>query len=236
MQDQEKAMAGRRAAEMVESGMIVGLGTGSTSAKMIQEVGARVKAGELEIRAVCTSARTEEMAKSFGIPILPLSKAHAIDLYLDGADEVDPLGRMIKGGGGALLREKLVATNSARRVIMIDSTKKVAKLGGFPLPVEIVRFGCDVILAEIEKLLPNGRAHLRTDGVGEPYETDERHHIVDVVFEDLIDNPEKLDMDLLKLPGVVETGLFFGLCDVLITGSEDTATVEVLTEISESGK
>ncbi|MCC5875147.1 MAG: ribose-5-phosphate isomerase RpiA [Candidatus Sumerlaeia bacterium] len=230
MLDQEKIMAGRRAAEMVKSGMIVGLGTGSTSAKMIQEVGARVKAGELEIRAVCTSSRTEEMAKSFGIPILPLSKAHPIDIYLDGADEVDPEGRMIKGGGGALLREKLVATNSACRVIMIDSTKKVAKLGGFPLPVEIVRFGSDVILAEIEKLLPDCRAHLRTDGVGEPYETDERHHIVDVIFQDHIDNPEKLDNDLLKIPGVVETGLFFGLCDILVTGAQESATVEVLNE------
>lgn len=228
MLEQEKIVAGQKAAEMVRTGMVVGLGTGSTSARMIQALGTRIKEGDIEIRAVCTSSRTEDLARSLGITILPLSKATPIDLYLDGADEVDPQGRMIKGGGGALLREKLVATNSARRIIMIDSSKKVKKLGGFPLPVEIVRFGHDVILAEIESLLPKCRAHLRTDGVGDPYQTDEKHHIVDITFEDHIDDPEALDAALLRIPGVVETGLFFNLCDVLITGGNDDATVEIL--------
>lgn len=225
MWEKEKESAARHAASLVESGMVLGLGTGSTSAKMVHEIGKRVKTGDLSIRAVCTSARTEEIARSYGIPLLPLTAGQPIDLYLDGADEVDSQGRMIKGGGGALLREKLVACNSRRRVIMIDPSKRVEQLGNFPLPVETVRFGHDVILAELARV-PGCHPQLRMNGIGEPYTTDENHYIADCHFDETFDDPEALNVGLLKIPGVVETGLFFGLCDLLVIGGPGDATTE----------
>lgn len=225
MWEKEKESAARHAASLVQSGMVLGLGTGSTSAKMVHEVGRRVKLGELTIKAVCTSARTEEIARSYGIPLLALSSNQPIDLYLDGADEVDAAGRMIKGGGGALLREKLVASNSRRRVIMIDPSKRVDHLGNFPLPVETVRFGHDVIIRELGKI-PGCRPQLRMNGVGEPYATDENHYITDCHFEETFSDPEALDTAILRIPGVVETGLFFGLCDLLVIGGAESARTE----------
>ena len=218
-QDQQKDLAAARGAALVEPGMIVGLGTGSTSGRMVRHLGARMRELGFRVRAVCTSSVTEFIAREEEIEIIPLAPEHPIDLYLDGADEIDPQGVMIKGGGGALLREKLVARHARRRVIMVDESKRVARLGSFPLPVEVVTFGAPVTAAQIAEVT-GGRVAIRLDKAsGTPFPTDEGHLIVDVRLPGLIADPAALHARLLALPGVVETGIFAGLCHQLIVGT-----------------
>lgn len=218
--EEEKKRAGRYAADLVQGNQVVGLGTGSTARHAIARLGERMAAGELSIRGVCTSRDTEQLAREAGIPVLPLSAQHPIKSYIDGADQVNPQGTLIKGGGGALLWEKMVATAASRRIIIVDGSKTVPMLGKtFPLPVEIVRFGHTTILERLEAV-PGCRPVLRQKG-GEDYVTDEGHFIADCHFDDGIDDAESLNTRLKLITGVVETGLFLGLCDVLVVGRGD---------------
>ena len=199
-----KKMAGEKAAEAIQNNMIVGLGTGSTAYFTIQKVGERVKQG-LTISAVATSIETEKMARELGIPIVPFSEVQAIDLTIDGADEVDPQFNLIKGGGGALMREKLIAYNSKQYMIVVDESKMVPQLGTFPLPVEILPFGHELTLRQLQKTC-DGVSLRKKDG--ERFTTDNGNLIADLQLSS-IDNPEQIDRRLRQIPGVLETGLFF---------------------------
>lgn len=199
-----KKLAGEKAAEAIQDNMVLGLGTGSTAYFTIQKVGERVKQG-LTISAVATSVETEKMARNLGIPIVPFSEVKAIDLTIDGADEVDPQFNLIKGGGGALMREKLIAFNSNQYIIVVDESKMVPQLGTFPLPVEILPFGHELTLFQLQKIC--GEVTLRKKD-GENFITDNGNLIADLRLSTISD-PEQLDGKLRQIPGVLETGLFF---------------------------
>ncbi len=214
--------------------MLVGLGSGSTSAIAVEEIGERIRRRELSIEAVCTSKRTEEIARRAGIPVRPLT-ARVIDLYIDGADQVDAQGRMIKGGGGALLREKMVAGNSRRHVIVVDESKPVTNLGvGFPVPVDIVPFGVDHLIDRIRKASGGHPVLRRNAGASDPRLSDDGNLIVDCHFEHGIEQPEEVAARIRDIVGVVEVGLFFGLCDTLIVGHDDGVETRDFTATSRS--
>ena len=220
-----KQAAGEKSAELVEDGMIVGLGTGSTARCAIDAVGRRVAQG-LRIQAVATSVASETQARELGIPLLGLDDVDHIDLTIDGADEIDGDYNMIKGGGGALLREKMVASCTTREAIVADPSKRVAMLGrAFPLPVEIARFGWRTTARRVEGLgcEPSLRMAER-----EPYQTDNDNYILDCKFGGIAD-AAALDRALNAIPGVVENGLFVGLAQVLVVGYDD-GRAEVLTK------
>jgi ribose 5-phosphate isomerase A len=212
-----KRAAARAAVGFVEDGMIVGLGTGSTSLFMVELLAAKVAAG-LKIQAVATSDAIAEEARRQGIALLEeYPDFQRIDLTLDGADEADGEGRLIKGGGGALLREKLVATASTRLIIMIDESKRVSRLGqGWPVPVEVVPFGWSGLRKRIEEL--GAQVELRSKN-GQVFRTDQGNYIFDCRFG-AMEQPEKIHSALIQLTGVVETGLFLGLTNTLVTGCE----------------
>ncbi|MFC3799911.1 ribose-5-phosphate isomerase RpiA [Cohnella sp. GCM10012308] len=214
-----KRRAGAEAVKLVEDGMLVGLGTGSTAYWAIMEIGNRVKAG-LKITAVPTSIRSEELARSLGIPLVPLDDIlpGGIDLTIDGADEADENLNLIKGGGGALLREKIIAANSKRLVIVADASKEVATLGQFPLPVEIVPFGSKLTMGCLEAL--GGHPALRLIQGDEPYVTDNGNYIADCRFG-VIEDAAALETTLNLIPGVVENGLFVGMAERIVIGRED---------------
>ena len=227
--DTAKFVAARRAADMVESGMKVGLGTGSTAAWLVRCLGEMVQSEGLRFKGVPTSSRTAELARSLGIEVISLDEAKWLDITIDGADEVDPNLNLIKGGGGALLQEKIVATASDKMVVIADSSKQVARLGAFPLPVEVVPFGWQTTKLLVEEALINvdvmGReASLRMAGES-PYVTDEGNYILDLHLR-RIGEPWPTALVLNQIPGVVENGLFVDICDVLITGAGD-GTVEM---------
>ncbi len=209
-----KKAAARAAVGFVEDGMVVGLGTGSTSLIM---VGLLAEKG-LRIKAVATSEAIAAEARRQGIALVEeYPDFQRIDLTLDGADEADGEGRLIKGGGGALLREKLVATASTRLIIMIDESKRVAQLGqGWPVPVEVVPFGWSGLQKRVEAL--GAEVRLREKD-GQPFRTDQGNYIFDCRFGPMAE-PEKIQAALIQLTGVVETGLFLGLTSTLITGCE----------------
>ena len=216
-----------RAADYVESGMRVGLGTGSTAAWLVRRLGERVRDEGLKIRGVPTSSRTAELARAEGIEIVTLDVAGWLDIAIDGADEVDPELNLIKGGGGALLQEKIVAAASDRMVVIADAGKMVERLGAFPLPVEVVPFGWKVTQRLIEEQLVSmdvaGReSALRMAGEA-PYVTDEGNHILDLALG-RIGHPRQLALALNQVPGVVETGLFVDICDSVVIGHEDGRT------------
>lgn len=219
-----KQIAGEKAAEYVKEGMIVGLGTGSTAYWAIKKIGEMVKNG-LDIWAVPTSEETTNLAHELDIPLVSLEDVNHIDLTIDGADEVDQDLNLIKGGGGALVREKIVAYESKKLIIVIDQSKLVKRLGGFPLPVEVVHFGSDKTLINLEKF--KCQARLRKDG-DKPFNSDNENYIIDCNFE-LIENPEELNIKINILPGVVESGLFIDLADLVIVGKED-GKAEVITK------
>lgn len=231
MSDAAKRAAAVRALDFVEDGMVLGLGTGSTAALMVEALADRVATG-LRVAGVPTSRRTEEQARALGVPLTTLEETPRLDLTIDGADEVDPARRLIKGGGGALLREKIVAAASARMVVITEGGRKeVATLGAFPLPVEVVRFGLGATRAAVADLLAradvDGQAVTLRGGAAAPYVTDEGHYILDLALG-RIGDPEALDTGLRAIPGVVETGLFLGLCDTVVVGERDgTARVIV---------
>ena len=212
--DAEKQLAARAAVQLVKDGQIVGLGTGSTAAYAIRFLADRVKAG-LNIRGIPTSDRTRDLASSLGIPLKTLQECPAIDIGIDGADEIDPHLNLIKGGGGALLREKIIASATRFFVVIADSAKQVPTLGKFPLPVEIVPFAEPLLKEKIAALGANVK--LRTYAYGNPYKTDEGHHIFDCDFREIPD-PPSLARTLSNMPGVVEHGLFIGMAKLVLLG------------------
>ncbi|HKQ55992.1 MAG TPA: ribose-5-phosphate isomerase RpiA [Methyloceanibacter sp.] len=216
--DELKEAAARAALDLVTEGMRLGLGTGSTAARFVAALGERV-AGGLNVLCVPTSEATREQAAELGIPITTLDETPRLDLTIDGADEIDSELRMIKGGGGALLREKIVATASDRMVVVADESKLVSVLGAFPLPIEVVRFGLMATIGLIEAIAAEAGCHgaitLRP-GQGEaPFVTDQGNLILDCAFGS-IPEPEVLAFSLKRVPGVIEHGLFLGLADVAI--------------------
>jgi len=220
-QDEAKRRAAEQAVEMVTDGQIVGLGTGSTSRFATEALGRRV-AGGMHIQGVATSEATAQMARAMGIPILDLNDVSAVDLTIDGADEIDTDFNMIKGGGGALTREKLVALASRRRVYIVDESKLVERLGErWALPVEVLPFAWQHARAKLTALGCEPRLRLRDE---RPFETDNGNYILDCQFKGIAD-PAQTEVDVKLTPGVVECGLFIGLADVLIIGWPDRAEV-----------
>lgn len=220
-EDEQKQAAAQKAVEYIEDGMVVGLGTGSTAAKMVDLVGARVAAG-LKITGVPTSEATAEQARRLGIPVVGLDEVNVIDLTIDGTDEVDPEGRLIKGGGGAHLREKIVASLSDRMIVIAEAKKKVAQLGAFKLPVEVIRFAAPALKPRLEALGCTPSLRLKNDGT--PFTTDEGNYIYDCDFGK-IDEPEELALTLSTMAGVVEHGLFIGFADLVLIGNDDGVEV-----------
>ncbi len=216
--DQEKEAAARACLRFVKDGQVVGLGTGSTAAYFIQLLGEQVKNG-LRIRGIPSSDRSREQAADLGIPLTTLDECQEIDVTVDGADEVDPQLRLIKGGGGALLREKIVASASRQLVIVADATKRVPVLGKFPLTVEVIKFAQALVKKKIEAL--GAKIELRRTKDGEPFLTDENNHILDCRFGQIPD-ADYLARQLSDMPGVVEHGLFIGMASVVLVanGSE----------------
>jgi len=217
--DALKRAAGEHAASLVQSGMVVGLGTGSTAVFATRRIGELIASGALrDVAGIPTSRATEAEARRLGIPLLPDSMPRDVDLTIDGADEVSPALDLIKGGGGALLREKIVAQASRRVVIVIDESKLSPALGmRHALPVEVVRFGAESQERFIRSL--GGRATLRRAESGAPYETDQGNWILDCVFSPILE-PRPLAERLSERAGVVEHGLFCGLAtEVVVAGS-----------------
>lgn len=209
----EKQAVGEKAAEFVKDDMIVGLGTGSTVYYTILKLGERVKSG-LRIQGVPTSKETEKLARQVGIPLVTLADVNKLNLAIDGADEVDNQFSLIKGGGGALLREKMIAKASEQFIVVADSTKLVQTLGAFPLPVEMVRFGWEMTAKHIRDLGCVPRLRLLEDHT--PFITDNGNYIIDCHFQE-IKRPHELEVTLNMMPGVVENGLFNNLTSRVIT-------------------
>jgi ribose 5-phosphate isomerase A len=218
--DLEKETAARASLRFVRDGDIVGLGTGSTAAYAVRFLGERVQAG-LKIRGIPTSVHTKELAISLGIPLTTLDEFQQIDVTIDGADEFDPQLHLIKGGGGALLREKIIASVSRQLVIIADSSKQVAVLGKFPLPIEVIPFARPLLAKRIASL--GATVKLRQDPNGNPFATDEGHHILDCSFGQIPD-PPALARELKAMPGVVEHGLFIDLATVVLIAKGENVT------------
>ncbi|ETY70892.1 ribose-5-phosphate isomerase RpiA [Bifidobacterium moukalabense] len=214
-QDALKKAAGIEAAKLIRSGMIAGLGTGSTVRFLVDELGRRVKEEGLEFTGVTTSRRTQEQAEGYGIKIVDIDDVDHIDVTIDGADEVDKNFNGIKGGGAALLWEKIVATNSNKIVWIVDESKVVDTIGKFPLPVEVIPFGAGQVIKKFESR--GYKPVLRLDAEGQPVRTDENNYVVDLHLE-RIDHPEDLAEDLITTVGVVEHGLFLHMVDQVIVG------------------
>ena len=222
--DKAKFVAARRAADYVEDGMRVGLGTGSTAAWLVRCLGEMVREDGLKFKGVPTSTRTAELARDVGIEVISLDEARWLDLTIDGADEFDADLNLIKGGGGALLQEKIVATASDRMVVIADIGKQVETLGAFPLPVEVIPFGWQTTQALIEETLISmdvlGRdTTLRMNGEA-AFVTDEGNYILDLHLK-RIGNARQLALVLNQMPGVVENGLFIDICDTVVLGFGD---------------
>ncbi len=227
LKEELKRKAGERAVEYIKDGMVVGLGTGSTVKYTILKLGELVKDG-LDIIGVPTSIATEKLAKEMGIKLGSINDYQVIDLTIDGADEVDRNLNLIKGGGGALLREKMIAHASKYEIIVVDESKVKSVLGDFPLPIEIVKFGYKRTMNVLSTL---GCKPLLRVKNGEAYITDNGNYIVDCKFE-RIDEPAKLERRIDEIPGVVEVGLFVGLANKVIVGKKDK--IEIMTSSGDS--
>lgn len=222
--DKAKFVAAKKAAEYVEDGMRVGLGTGSTAAWLVRCLGELVRDQGLRIQGVPTSTRTAQLAHEVGIKVVSLDEAKWLDVTIDGADEFDRDLNLIKGGGGALLQEKIVATASDQMVVIADIGKEVETLGAFPLPVEVIPFGWQTTQALIEETLVSldvlGRTStLRMNG-DSPFMTDEGNHILDLHLN-RIGDARQTALVLNQMPGVVENGLFIDICDAVVVGYGD---------------
>lgn len=217
----EKAAVGEKAAvDYVKDGMVVGLGTGSTVYYTILKIGEMIKQG-MKVQGVATSVQTEKLAEEQGIPLLTLDEVDSIDVAIDGADEIDHYFYAIKGGGGALLREKIIAKASNKFIVVADSKKVVQKLGSFPLPVEVVPFGVRKTESYIQRF--GCQTVLRMKG-DTPYVTDNGNYIIDCTF-DVIADPKQLEKDLNNITGVVENGLFIDMVKDVITINEDKQAI-----------
>ena len=222
--DAAKFAAATRAAEFVSDGMRVGLGTGSTAAFLVRRLGERIRDEGLRFTGVPTSARTGDLAREAGVTLATLGEAKWLDLTIDGADEIDPSFALIKGGGAALLHEKIVAAASDRMIVIADAAKEVAHLGAFPLPVEVVPFGREATMILIGELLAGQdvlkrEVTLRMDG-DVALLTQDGHNIVDLHLA-RIGDPHALAAALNQIPGVIENGLFLGICDAAVIGYGD---------------
>lgn len=213
-----KEAAGKAAASLVQSGMIVGLGTGSTASYFITHLGELCRDG-LQINVIATSQRSLNQAQEEEIPIADINDVTFVDLTVDGADEIDEKKRMIKGGGGALVREKIVASMSKEMIVIVDSTKLVNKLGKFPLPVEIIPFAYKATLQKLEQLGYTGS--LRLNQNGNPFVTENHNYIYDIHLPNPCEDPEAEDLHISRVPGVVATGFFFGLAGRVVVGYGD---------------
>ena len=224
MSDRDKELAARRAVDYVVDGMVVGLGTGSTADFAIRALGERARSEGLDIRCVPTSLASARLGEQVGLDIRSLEDCPAIDLTIDGADEVDPRLDLIKGLGGALLREKIVAGASARVVIIVDASKRVERLGTrSPLPVEVVPFAWTLARQRLMELGP--RVERRQDPQGQPFVTDNGNYILDCRFTEGIADPGGLEPQVNAIPGVVENGLFIGLVDAVVVGDHGRCQV-----------
>ena len=221
-----KKAAAIEALKFVKPGMNIGLGTGSTANHFIEALAAKVKEG-LDIKGVATSKASEELAEKLGIPLTKLHTNPHLDLTVDGADEFDPEFRLIKGGGGALLREKIVASSSRFMVVVADQSKQVKKLGKFPLPVEILVFGSKATIWKIERafkiLKLDAAINVRRTKDGELFTTENGNFILDCSIGE-IPEPERLEVLLNSIPGVIETGLFIGICGIVLMGTPKGVT------------
>ena len=225
--DQAKRAAAARALEMVQDGMTLGLGTGSTAGWFVRLLSERIREGGLAVTCVATSSVTVWLAEELGVPLRKLEDVAHIDLTVDGADEIDERLNLIKGGGAALLQEKIVASASDRMVVIADQSKRVARLGAFPLPVEIVRFGWSVTRRAVGELIAaadvdGDRVDVRM-GKNGPLVTDEGNFIIDLHLG-RIGDPPALAAALNALPGVVEHGLFIGMANAVVIGHDDGST------------
>lgn len=222
--DRAKFVAAKQATDYVKSGMKVGLGTGSTAAWLVQCLGEMVRDEGLQIKGVPTSSRTAKLAREVGIEVITLDEAKWLDVTIDGTDEYDADLNLIKGGGGAHLQEKVVATASDQMVVIADASKKVDTLGGFPLPVEVIPFGAKTTQSMIEELLISmdvlGREITQRHIGDEAFISDEGNLILDLHLK-RIGNPQQLSLALNQVPGVVDNGLFLNICDVVIVGHGD---------------
>ena len=230
--DQAKFLAAKRACEFVHNGMKLGLGTGSTAAWMVRCLAERVNKEGLKVKGVPTSIQTADLAKKLGIEVITLDSAGQLDLTIDGTDEFDDNLNLIKGAGGALLREKIVASASDKMIVIADDAKGVERLGRFPLPVEVLNFGFQSSQLLIQALLEFqdvDSSIIKTRMAGDlPFVTDEGNHILDL-YLGRIGDAAALSLALNQVPGVVENGLFVKLCDVVIVGLADGTVKEKTT-------
>ncbi|RPF54302.1 ribose-5-phosphate isomerase RpiA [Aquisalibacillus elongatus] len=216
----KKRKVAQKAIEYVKDGMVLGLGSGSTMYWVLEELGQRVQSG-LNIQGIPSSVKTQKLAKEFGIPLTDFSHVQELDLAIDGADEIDPEFRLIKGGGGSLLREKIVDVAANKFIVVADDTKLVNQLGSYPLPIEVVRFGWETTKDRVESL--GCKALLREEN-GEPFVTNNHQYILDCHFNQ-IEKPHTLHNQLKSMVGVIETGLFLDMVDLVIVGREQEVTV-----------
>ena len=224
-----KEEAGVNACNFIKDGMKLGLGTGSTVRYTVIEIGRRISEDGLNVVGVPTSEETRELALEVGIPLVTLSESGGLDLVIDGADEFDNNFSLIKGGGGALTREKIVAQSSKSMIVVADDRKQVETLGDFDLPVEVLPFEWERTRDRISSICP-GEVKLR--GGSEPFVTDNDGYILDCSFGPSISEPKALEMKLLSIAGVVEVGLFVDICDAVVLASNGG----VLTLINDSGR
>jgi ribose 5-phosphate isomerase A len=222
-QDEAKLLVARRAVEFVRDGMVVGLGTGTTATVFIRELAERVRESGMMILCVASSDASHELAKSLGLRVETLVELPELDLYIDGADEVS-VGAggldLIKGGGGALLREKIVASAAREFIVVADSTKMVPMLGEFPLPVEVVKMALPLVEPKLAALGLSPKLRLAKDGSGKPYLTDEGNYILDCACGQIAD-PEMTAAEIRSIVGVVEHGLFLGMATLALVGGEN---------------
>lgn len=219
--DNSKQSAGFAAADLIQHGMLVGLGTGSTAAYFIERLIERHREG-LNIQAVASSIRSQDLARKGGIPIVDISTIDRVDITVDGADEIDAKKRMIKGGGGALVREKILACMSGEMLVIVDETKLVKQLGKQKLPVEVIPFACHATERHINDLGYFGK--WRKNHNETLYETDNHNYIFDIHFESLRTDPETDNRKILEVPGVVDTGFFFNIAGRVLVGYRDGTT------------